>query len=366
MSDSTLGNCLVVGGCGFLGYHLVGHLVASGDYASVTVLDRNVQANLCDDATYVQADIGDADCLAQQFGTVAPSVIFHAASPISALPTSRLAEFAKTNIDGTKSLLAIAKASPSVKVFVYTSTCDVYANPPHQNVAETHAMWAQNDMSNEYNRTKAVADELVRAANGPELRTACLRLGHAYGERQVQGLVEMLDACEGTKPLVQVGDGTNLMEVVSAANVATAHGLTAKLLLQKGSQVGEGAAPETRIDGEAFNISDGAPVPFWHHVRVIWGVARGPEALENITVIPAWVMRTVVVTLEWALWLGTLNTVKPPVALRRNALEYCTSSHTYNVDKATTRLGFRPVVDHDAVVARAAKYALEQEQLKPA
>jgi sterol-4alpha-carboxylate 3-dehydrogenase (decarboxylating) len=166
----------------------------------------------------------------------------------------------------------------------------------------------------------------------------------------------MLDACAGSKPLVQVGNGKNMMEVMSADNCALGHVLVARALLEDP----ESRSEELRVDGEAFNISDGAPVPFWHHVRVIWGVARGTDALKSITTIPAWVMIVVVILVEWTLWLFTFDTVKPPTELRRTSLEYCIYSHTYNIDKARKRLGFSPVVDHDAVVARAAKLMLDQ------
>lgn len=355
-SNPQFGSCLVVGGCGFLGYHLVEQLLRCGDYDNVYVFDRNVRVNLREDATYIQGEITDANALRQLLDKIQPSVVFHAASPIASLPGSRLGEYTTTNVEGTKIIIALATESASVKALVYTSTVDVYANPPHVNVTEDHPLWPASNKSNEYNRTKAIGDQLVRAANCAQLRTVCLRLGHAYGDRQSQGLVEILNACEGTKPLIQVGDGSNLMEVMSAANCATGHVLAAKALLKES----DSAIGETRVGGEAFNISDGAPVPFWHHVRVIWGVARGSEALERVTILPAWIMVAVVVTVEWALWLFTLNTVKPPTELSRTSLEYCIYPHTYSIDKAKKLLEFRPVADHDAVLARAAKLMLEQ------
>ncbi|KID64162.1 Sterol-4-alpha-carboxylate 3-dehydrogenase, decarboxylating [Metarhizium brunneum] len=354
--QARLGTALVLGGCGFLGWHLVARLLSCRDYDHVYVLDRHVQANLNRGATYVQGDITDVSALRALLDEIQPSVIFHAASPIASLPASRHGEFIRTNVQGTKVVIDLATQSASVKALVYTSTVDVYAHPPHENVSEDHPLWAPSDKSNEYNRTKAIGDNLVRAANGAQLRTACLRLGHAYGERQSQGLAEILGSCQGTRPLVQVGNGTNMMEVMSAENCALGHVLAAKALLHEPQPVDD----KSRVAGQAFNISDGAPVPFWHHVRVIWGVSRGPEALNNVTVLPAWVMIVAVVLVEWLLWLFTFDTVKPPTELRRTSLEYCIYSHTYTIDKAKKRLGFCPVVDHDAVLARAARLMLDQ------
>lgn len=336
----------------------MGKLLRCGDYDGVFVYDRNVCVNLHDGATYVRGDITDTDALRSLLDRIQPSVIFHAASPVASLPGRRLGEFMRTNVQGTNIIIDLATKSPSVKALVYTSTIDAYANPPHENVSEDHPLWPPSDKSNEYNRTKAIGDHLVRAANCAQLRTATLRLGHAYGERQSQGLVEILDACERTKPLIQVGSGKNVMEVMSAENSALGHVLVAKALLKDPQPANE----DMKVAGEAFNISDGTPVPFWHHVRVIWGVSRGSDALKNVTILPAWVMIAVVFIMEWVLWLFTLDTVKPPMALRRTSLEYCIYSHTYSIEKARKRLGFRPVVDHDAVLARAAEHMLEQRR----
>ncbi|KAJ3538516.1 hypothetical protein NM208_g5874 [Fusarium decemcellulare] len=350
-----LGTSLVIGGCGFLGYHIVRHLLNDQESGAVYVLDRNVERNRHKNATYVCGNITDSELLRTLVAEIRPSVIFHTASPIASLPAKREGEFYETNVKGTEVLLTIAAESEHVQAVVYTSSVDIYANPPHQDVTESHPLWPSSDKSNEYNRTKSIADSLVRDANGPQLRTIALRLGHAYGERHIQGMVEILDMCASNQKLFQVGSGENLMEVVSADNCATAHVLGAKALLDPSRATG-------KVDGEAFNISDGAPMPFWHHIKIIWKVARGEDALKNFTVIPAWVMVVAVYLTEWILWIFTLNTVKPPVELRRVALDYCINTHTYGIGKARERLHFNPVSDHDAVMEQSARWMMRHRE----
>lgn len=350
-----LGTVLVVGGCGFLGYHLVGHLLQDEECESVCVLDRNIDANRHAEASYVLGNITDKAAISSLVSKIRPRVIFHAASPLAYLPQSRQHEFTDTNIVGTECLLSIAAASDAVAALVYTSTVDSYSDPPHDCATESHPLWAPTARTTEYNRTKAIADRLVRAANSPQLRTVCLRPGHMYGERHVQGMVEVLDMCEGGRALFQVGNGANLMEVASADNTAAAHVLAAKALVDPSRARG-------KVDGEAFNVSDGAPVPFWHHIGVIWKVARGEDALKGVTVIPAWVMIVLSFLVEWSFWIFTLDMIKPPTALRRTAVEYCIYSHTYSIQKARERLLFEPVVDHDAVLAQSARWMLERRQ----
>ncbi|KIL94399.1 hypothetical protein FAVG1_02962 [Fusarium avenaceum] len=352
-----IASSLVVGGCGFLGYHLVRGLLEDQECRYVHVLDRDTTRNTHEKATYFKGDINDSDLLRQVIDQVRPSVIFHCASPMATLPASRDGELYTTNVKGTELLLKLATES-DVRAFVLTSSVDVYANPPFTDADETYPLWSPLDKSNEYNRTKAIGDVLVREANGPQLRTVVLRPGHAYGERHIQGMVEVLDMCDGDKQLFQVGDGNNLMEVVSGENNAIAHILAAKALLDPSRARG-------KVDGEAFNVSDGDPVPFWHHIGVIWKASRGEDTLKDVIVLPAWLMVVVVELAEWLFWIFSLNTVKPPVQLRRVSMEYCIYTHTHSIEKARKRLLFNPASDHDDVVAKSAKWMLKyRESLK--
>ncbi|KAL4729704.1 hypothetical protein ACLX1H_004127 [Fusarium chlamydosporum] len=338
---------LVVGGCGFLGFHLVQHLLE--DNWQCAVLDRDVTRNTHEKARYIQGDISNTDLVRKTIYEIQPTVIFHCASPIAALPAWREHLFYKTNVEGTELLLRIAAETDYVQAFVFTSSIDVYANPPHTDVDETFPLWPKSDRSNEYNRTKAIGDRLVRQANSPRLKTVVLRSGHAYGERQVQGMVEVVNMASGNGRLFQFGGGRNLMEVISAQNFAAVHILAAKALLDP-TQAGG------KVDGEAFNISDGRPVPFWHHVRVIWETIRGKDVSSDIIVLPAWVMIVVSLLAEWLVWAFTFGRAKPPVELRRMSVEYCLYNHTYAISKARGRLLFNPVSDHDAIVVQAVKW----------
>ncbi|KAK8100403.1 hypothetical protein PG999_010777 [Apiospora kogelbergensis] len=288
-----LGPVLVTGGCGFLGYHLVAHLLADPERGSgrVYVLDRHVanseNRHAGDDGnvTYIEGSVTDAALVASVLQETRPRVIFHAASPPASLPPPRWPEFEATNVTGTAILLAAAAASETVRAFVYTSSADVYADPPHHNVTETHPLVAASEYRarrgvgvTEYMRTKAAGQRLVLAANTPALRTCALLPAHMYGERSSQGLREILDLCDDggdgrgwwpRPPLVQLGAGNNLMDVASAANVAQAHILAAKALVEPDRTRGV-------VAGQSFNVTDGRPVAFWNeHVRAVWKEARG-------------------------------------------------------------------------------------------
>ena len=355
-ADPRMGTVLVIGGCGFLGYHLVQNLLRDDECGPVHVLDRSIENNRLADAAYTEGNISDKETIRKLVALLRPRVIFHAASPPASLPSHLKEDFYNTNVIGTQVLLDAAAEHESVRAFVYSSSVDTYADPPHDLVDESHPVWSPASKIAEYNRTKAIGDGLVREANGPQLRTVCLRLAHIYGDRHTQGLTQVLDSIKGDRPLVQIGDGTNLMEVLSADNAATAHLLAAKALLDPRRALDGG-----EVGGEAFNVSDGAPVPFWHHVRVIWGVARGEDALKKVTVLPAWAMGTLVFLATWSYWIFTLGTVEPPVALSKTSFAYVTTSHTYSIQKARARLGFSPVANHDEVLARSVQWELHRQ-----
>ena len=73
----------------------------------------------------------------------------------------------------------------------------------------------------------------------------CLSL--MYGERDNTFVPEMM----GVRTNVQLGDNTNLIDVVSVK----AHFLAATVLLNPD-------LTKSKVDGETFNITDGSPVPF--------------------------------------------------------------------------------------------------------
>ena len=102
-------------------------------------------------------------------------------------PTKGERDQYETNVKGTQILLTAASESSSCKALVFTSTMDIFADPPLYNVDESHPLWTSSPSKVwAYGRTKAMADEIVRAANGPNLSTTSLIVTHLYGARDTQ------------------------------------------------------------------------------------------------------------------------------------------------------------------------------------
>lgn len=184
MSDLTL----VTGAGGFIGSHVVEHLLAQGRAVRALVhyngdgrvgwLDR-LDPALRGGVEIVQGDVRDAEAmrsLAQGVDTV-----LHLAALI-AIPYSYVAprSYIDTNVTGSLNLLVAARDA-GVRRFVQTSTSEVYGTARQVPMAESHPLNAQSP----YAASKTAGDQLAlsfHAAFG--LGVSVLRPFNAYGPRQ--------------------------------------------------------------------------------------------------------------------------------------------------------------------------------------
>jgi len=203
-----------------------------------------------------------------------------------------------------------------------------------------------------------MADKIVRLANSPNLPTVSLVMAHSYGVRDTQTIPATLNACPENQKPFQIGNGDNLVEILGMKNGATAHILAAKALLDPSRASG-------KVDGEAFIISDGIAVPFWHHARLIWTIARRRSRtdLVEVTILPVWFALAIASLLRWMYWIFTLGTKEPPVSLSKTSMTYCVNTHTYNTRKARQCLHFNPTSDHDAIIQEVVGWELEKRRL---
>lgn len=148
-----------------------------------------------------------------------------------------------------------------------------------------------------------------------------------------------------------------MVSQVEAGNCAAAHILAAKRLVADNN---DDDLSSRRVDGEAFNVTDGADVNFWADVRAWCALIRNEgQAPAKTHAVPAWAMAVVVAAVGWLYLVLTLGRAEPPPALGWNSLSWCTEEHTLDDSKARERLGYRP---RDVDVGRLRVEAVEWER----
>ena len=198
---------LVIGGSGFVGYHITKALLESSSWSSVHVASRNPNKNMIPGVQYHATDLASRDDVRKLIAIVNPIGIIHSASPAHQGPhVEASSQYRIVNIEGTKNLLDAVVENGGVKAFVYTSTTNVMAGDQFEFVAEEAQLWQANDSAEVYSKTKAAADRIVRSHNGVNaLRTLCLRCCIIYGERNEQLIPQALQSLDKGQHVYQIG-----------------------------------------------------------------------------------------------------------------------------------------------------------------
>ena len=262
-------NCIVTGGAGFIGSHVVDALVARGD--RVTVIDNlstgkrsNLEHALQNDATLLEADVRDSGAIASIFDAKRPDVVFHLAAQIDVRHSvEKPADDAAANVLGTIAVLEAARAVGTRRV-VYSSTggglygdADVWPTPEDYPIRPLAP----------YGQGKYAAEgycELYTQLHG--LSTVSLRYGNVYGPRQdvhgEAGVVAIFCGAliEGRRPTV-FGDGRQTRDWVDVSDVARANLMAADSDLTGPINIGHGRETSVLDLIRALNeVSDRGPL----------------------------------------------------------------------------------------------------------
>lgn len=212
---------LVTGGAGFIGSHLVDHLLGEGGW-QITVIDdlndfyspdikrANIAGHLANpNYKLAEADIRDADRMASIFSETKFDCIAHLAARAGVRPSlSEPKLYAETNINGTLNLLELAKEH-GIKQFVFGSSSSVYG-------INTKIPFAEDDRIHQpispYAATKAAGELLCHTySHLYDIRTVCLRFFTVYGARQRPDLAihKFSKLISKGKPIQVFGDGSS-------------------------------------------------------------------------------------------------------------------------------------------------------------
>ncbi|KIW07734.1 uncharacterized protein PV09_01664 [Verruconis gallopava] len=356
--QESLGHTVVVGGCGFLGSHIVKLLLSRHPKTKISILDLRIKDQIPNPQTsYHSCDITDAESLLQLFKELKPDVVIHTASSTAFLPKDITY---KINVEGTKNLLKAAQET-GVKAFVYTSSASVIMGEMTEmiNVDERWPVVIGDRQPEYYSHTKAVAEMAVLEANrsSKTFLTCAIRPAAIFGEGDVQLLPPMVKAAKSGQSKFQLGSNDNLFDFTYVGNIAHAHLLAAVGLLAT-AKLNLSPLDTERIDGEAFFITNDSPVYLWDFAHSVYREAGATTGVDPNSVwhIGADFAITIAGLAEWALWLFG----KTP-NLTRSRVRYSTLTRYYNISKAKERLGYAPIVGLEEGIKRGVKDVLARD-----
>ena len=312
--------CLVTGGGGFLGSHIVKKLLTRGD--EVIVVGRCPYPRLESlGAICKQADIRDAKRLSRLFANI--DEVYHCAALAGIW--GRYQDYYSINVEGSKNVLDACKQH-YVRRLIYTSSPSVvFDGKDQRGVDESHPYprkWLTH-----YPYSKMLAEKMILAANSSTgLRTVALRPHLIWGPGDTQLIPRIVQRAKMGK-LIQVGDGKNLVDIVHVENAAMAH-----------LQVAAALVKSDHCSGKTYFISQGEPVELWTFIADVLKQAGVKPIDKKISYKTAYRVGAV---LEW-LYRITGKTTEP--RLTRFLASQLATDHYYNIDRAKHDFKYQPSI----------------------
>lgn len=237
---------LVVGGAGFLGKHIVQQLLDTGRY-KVRVFDIRACGN-------PGADMVVGDIRKQEDVTNACRGVDVAVHVATATPTSENALNKQlmddVNVKGTAHVVEACKQL-GISSLVYTSSASVVFDGSDLVGVDESRPYTARPMDY-YTETKVKGEQLVLAANSPNLAVVALRPSGIFGEGDTVMVPTFVRQAKAGKMKYIIGNGKNVWDFTYVGNVAQAHVLAADKL-----------AIGSPLAGQALFITNQEPIPFW-------------------------------------------------------------------------------------------------------
>lgn len=220
-------NCLVTGGAGFIGSHIVdkllqlGHQVICVDNESA---ECHEQFYWNDNANNYKIDICDYESMESIFTKI--DAVFHVASDARIQPAILNPKRSiENNVIGTLNMLELSRKN-NVQKFVYSSTSSAYGKKSAIPNVETQP----SDPLTPYSTAKVFGENLCRVYNSLySVNTISFRYFNVYGDRQplkgqyapVIGLFQKQK--NNNQALTIVGDGTQRRDFTHVSDIVEAN-----------------------------------------------------------------------------------------------------------------------------------------------
>jgi len=310
---------LVTGGGGFLGSAIVRRLREQGD--DVRSFSRRRYEHLAAlGVEQVESDLTDATAV--QRACDGCDIVYHVAAKAGVW--GRYIEYDAANVVGTQNIIDACGVT-GVPRLVYTSTPSVvYHGGDIEGGDESLPYPAHFEAA--YPLTKAIAEQRVRSANGPTLKTVSLRPHLIWGPGDPHLIPRIVERARRGK-LRRIGYTSKKVDVIHVENAAHAHILA-------------GDAIE-RIGGNVYFITNGEPVDLWDFINRVLARAGLPPVTKSVPYTVAWLAGAM---LEGV--YGMLRLKDEPPMTRFVARQLATA-HWFDISAARRDFGYVPIISID-------------------
>lgn len=329
--------CLVTGGAGYLGRHLVSALRAKG--CPVHVVDKAPPPESLDGVRWFQGDVRDHSILDAACEGV--NTVFHTAAVIDALTHARRSlarDIESINVGGTTNVIRAARRR-GVRRLIHTSSIVASFCMESAGSDETAPYSTSRDL---YTATKVRGEQAALRANGKDgLLTCALRPGGIYGPGERFTYGRLVRALKLGAPLVVFGDGRARLDYIYIDSLVEGQ-LRAAERLVEGSPV----------CGQAYFLSDDTPI---NAGQFSIELAKHMGLQVPLVRVPDPVARAVGTV--WERIYQIFGAPKPMFTVAN--VKLCDIDHYFSIDKAKRDLGYSPLVDTDEGIRRTAVEARE-------
>ena len=244
---------LVVGGCGYIGTHMVKALLEAGHHPIILDNLSTGHRELLPGGTFIEGDIADRPLLDSIFSTHTIDAVMHFAAYIEVGESvQNPLKYYRNNFIATANLIE-AMLAHKVLRFIFSSSAAVYGEPQYMPIDEKHPCAP----SSPYGESKLFVEKLLESCrNAHDLQYVSLRYFDAAGADPSGSIGEchipeshliplVLDAASGKRPDIKIfgsdyptPDGTCIRDYIHVNDLVQAHLLALnKMLKEKHSAI---------------------------------------------------------------------------------------------------------------------------------
>ena len=318
---------LVTGGGGFLGSRIVHMLLDKG--IAVRTLRRSEHHDL--QQARIETICGDvSDRTTVIKAAEGCDVIFHVAAKAGVW--GDYDDYYQCNVAGTKNIIDACQVHNIQKLIYTSSPSVVFSGDDEENINESTPY--PDHFLTAYQKTKALAEQMVLEANNESLATVALRPHLIWGPGDPHLVPRIIERARAGR-LRLVGKKRNLVDSTYIDNAALAHILAAEAL-----------APSTACAGKAYFISNDEPLPMAELINKILAAANLPSVTKTISTQLAYTLGTI---MEFIYMIFKL---KGEPMMTRFVAKQLSCAHWYDLTAAKNDFSYQAKVTIDEGMER--------------